>query len=45
MAASARHVAEHVAEAQLREMDGLGHFALVLGDRAIADEITRFLAA
>jgi pimeloyl-ACP methyl ester carboxylesterase len=39
---SARHVAEHVATAQLREIDSLGHFAPVLGEPAIADEITRW---
>ena len=42
---SARHVAEHATTAQLREIDGLGHFAPVLGERAIADEVTGFFAA
>jgi pimeloyl-ACP methyl ester carboxylesterase len=42
---SARHVAEHVATAQLREVDGIGHFGPVVGEPAIADEITRFFTA
>lgn len=45
ISASARHVADHTPTAQLREIDGLGHFAPVLGDEAIADEITQIFAA
>lgn len=39
------HVAEHVADATVREVDGAGHFGVALEPRAIAEELTAFFAA
>lgn len=43
--AGARHIAEHVADARVRELPGMGHWGPVLEPEAIADEVVRFLAA
>ena len=42
VSASARHVADHLPSARVHEIDGAGHFGPVLGNRHVADEITRF---
>ena len=42
---SAQHIAEHVADAQVRELPGLGHFAPMLAPDTIANELTTFLAS
>lgn len=39
------HVAEHVTDSQVREIDGTGHMGPILTPEAVADEVTRFLAA
>ena len=39
------HVAEHVADSQVREIDGTGHMAPIHEPEAVADEVVRFLAA
>lgn len=36
------HVAEHVAESEVHEVPGAGHFAVVLEPETIANELTRF---
>jgi pimeloyl-ACP methyl ester carboxylesterase len=37
-----RHVAEHVADIRIGEIDGAGHFGVTFEPEAIADEVTRF---
>ena len=37
-----RHVAEYVADARVREIEGAGHFGVAFQPEAIADEVTRF---
>lgn len=37
-----RHVAEHLADARVREIEGAGHFAVAFEPEAIANEVTRF---
>lgn len=39
------HVAEHVTDAQVHEIDGTGHMAPIHAPEAVADEVIRFLAA
>lgn len=39
------HVAEHVTDSQVREIDGTGHMGPIHNPEAVADEVTRFLAA
>lgn len=37
-----RHVAEHVPDARVREIEGAGHFGVTFEPEAIANEVTRF---
>lgn len=39
------HVAEHVTDSHVREIDGTGHMGPIHTPEAVADEVTRFLAA
>lgn len=39
------HVAEHVTDSQVREIDGTGHMGPIHTPEAVADEVTQFLAA
>jgi pimeloyl-ACP methyl ester carboxylesterase len=39
------HVAEHVTDIQVREIDGTGHMGPIHSPEAVADEVTRFLTA
>jgi pimeloyl-ACP methyl ester carboxylesterase len=39
---SARHIAQHVADAHVRELPSVGHFAPVLAPVPLAEELTRF---
>lgn len=39
------HVAEHVSDPEVREVDSAGHFGVAVAPEPIADELTRFLAA
>ncbi|SDK67939.1 alpha/beta fold hydrolase [Natronorubrum texcoconense] len=39
------HVAEHVADPQVHEVDGTGHMGPIHDPEAVADEVVRFLAA
>lgn len=41
-AESVRHIAEHVADAHVREVPGAGHMAAWVEPRLVADELTRF---
>lgn len=40
-----RHVADHVPEAHMCEIQGAGHFGVALEPEAIADELARFFAS
>jgi pimeloyl-ACP methyl ester carboxylesterase len=42
---AARHIAQHVADAHVRELPGIGHFAPVLAPEAIAKEVIPFFAS
>lgn len=42
--AGVRHVAEHVADPRVRQIEGSGHFAVVLEPEAIAEGLIRFFA-
>jgi pimeloyl-ACP methyl ester carboxylesterase len=42
---AARHIAQYVADAQVRELPGIGHFAPVLAPEAIAREVIPFFAS
>ena len=42
---SAQHIAQHVADAHVRELPGLGHFAPVLAPETIAAELISFFAS
>lgn len=44
-ARGARHVAEHVDDAHVREIEGAGHLAVALGVEAVADEFVDFLVS
>jgi pimeloyl-ACP methyl ester carboxylesterase len=39
---AARHIAQHVADAHVRELPGVGHFAPVLAPVPLAEELIRF---
>ena len=39
---AARHIAQHVADAHVRELPGIGHFAPVLAPVPLAEELIRF---
>ena len=39
------HIAAHVADPRVREIDGAGHFGPHTHPEAIADEVTRFFTA
>jgi pimeloyl-ACP methyl ester carboxylesterase len=39
---AARHIAQHVADAQVRELQGVGHFAPLLAPESIADELISY---
>jgi pimeloyl-ACP methyl ester carboxylesterase len=41
---SVRHVAQHVAEAEIREILGAGHFGPITHPNAVASEVKQFLA-
>jgi pimeloyl-ACP methyl ester carboxylesterase len=39
---AAQHIAQHVADAHVRELPGIGHFAPLLAPAPLADELIRF---
>ena len=39
---AARHIAQHVSDAHVRELPGAGHFAPVLAPEPLAKELIRF---
>lgn len=43
-AAGADHVAAHTSEAEVREIDGAGHFGVMFQPGAIADQLARFFS-
>lgn len=42
---SIRHVAEHVPDSKVREIDDTGHMGPIHKPEAVADEVIRFFAA
>lgn len=45
MPESVRYIADHLASAQVREIDGLGHLGPLVAPHTVAEELTRFFEA